>query len=379
MQKNEIISTTHPFPSVIGQTETKDRVSRILTSDKLAHAYLFVGPEGCGRLAMALEIARTLNCAKTTIAESQFGCECNSCRKILKWQHPNLYPVFPLPKLDKDKGVPAQEALREIIAIKAKDVYAPYKLTGTGMILIDQIRDLFNKLSFSMDRPGVRTIIVQPAERLRDESANAFLKLLEEPPDKCCFLLVSESIRDLLPTIISRCQMIKFPPLAKEDIRVELTQKYGVDPTTAETSARLSNGSFSRSLAMAQGDTYTKINASLEFLRAAVVGNAENITAYIDSFSKYETRSEIKGRISHTAFWIKDALARKAFDKDTVEEHLSIADNETVIEKMASLYSNTQLCNVWQALEEARLAIDSNGIIPLILTALALKIQRILK
>ncbi len=378
MTQIDINKPENSFPLVIGQKGLKIGLSKILDGGRLAHAYLFVGPEGSGRLAMALEIARTLNCTRSDPLESRYGCDCKSCCNILKWQHPNLYPIFPMPPSDKDKGAAAQKLLDEILATKTKEIYAPLKLTGTGQILIDQIRELRSKLSLTMDRPGVRTIIVQPAERLRDEAANAFLKLLEEPPDNCCLLLISESTRELLPTIVSRCQIMRFPPLLREDIYDGLTTRLGVQPEIAESASRLAIGNFTRAMALVKGDTAEKLEESLKFLRASATGNAAKISEIVDSWSSREARIETEEKLTYAGLWIRDALAWQAFHGESIDDLLSITDQNTVIEKMAARYSVEQLASAWRTLEESRQAIDDNSIISLALTALAVRIHRIL-
>jgi len=378
MPQIDINKPENSFPLVIGQKDIKIGLSKILGGDRLAHAYLFVGPEGSGRLAMALEIARTLNCTRSDPLESRYGCDCKSCRNILRWQHPNLYPIFPMPPVDKDKGAAAQKLLAEILAAKTREIYAPLKLIGTGQILIDQIRELRSKLSLTMDRPGVRTIIVQPAERIRDEAANAFLKLLEEPPDNCCILLISESTRELLPTIVSRCQIMRFPPLPREDIYDGLTGRLGVQPEMTESASRLAIGNFTRAMALAEGDTAEKLEESLKFLRASATGNAAKISEIVDSWSSREARIETEEKLTYAGLWIRDALAWQAFRGESIDDLLSITDQNTVIEKMAARYSVEQLVSAWRSLEESRQAIDDNSIISLALTALAVRIHRIL-
>lgn len=368
------------FPSVLGQFNLKQQIARILSGDRLAHAYLFTGSEGSGRLSMALEIARTLNCTNADVSTRQYGCECNSCRHIYSWQHPNLYPVFPLPRLDKldeNKEPVAQKVLQEILSAKAENCYAPLKLTETGRILVDQIRELRAKLALAMDRPGVRTMIIQPAERMRDEAANAFLKLLEEPPDNCCLILCTESTRYLLPTIVSRCQVIKFPPLSRTEIREGLIDRFDLTPDAAETAARLSMGNFTRAMGFADGEISNILQDGLEFLRAAVAGNAPKVTK-IAELSSREERSAVNSRLSYTATWIRDALAWKAFGSEDANRFLAGGNQDNATEKMASKYNNKQLYKTWQAIEEARQIIDENVNVSLVLIALSVKIQRIM-
>jgi len=367
------------FPSVVGQTGVKQKILKILQSDRMAHAYLFVGQQGTGRLAMALEMARVLNCAEKNSVASAGGCLCKPCRNVIQWNHPNIYPIFPLPRLDLDDGEAAAKTLQEFIETKRADIYTPLKLTGTGRILIDQIRELRKKLSLSMDRSGVRVVIAQPAERVRDESANAFLKLLEEPPDRCCLVLISESLRDLLPTVVSRCQTIRFAPLSVTDIAAGLQQKHGIDSSRAVTAARLAGGNFARAVALTEGDTAEKLNESLEFLRAAAVGNPVKITAMVDAWSGWTERSQIDEKLSYTAMWIKDAIAWKSFGSEQATAHLDVAEGEDTVERMANRYTHEQLQRAWVEIETSRQAVDANTNIPLALTVLALRLNRTLK
>jgi DNA polymerase-3 subunit delta' len=368
---------TELFPSVVGQQAIKQNLKRIICGERMAHAFLFIGQEGTGRLAMALEIARIMNCTNNPEVDSFSGCNCNSCRSILAWQHPNLYPIFPLPRLEKNKGEDAEEALKEILALKRAEIYAPLVFSDTGRILLDQIRELRNKLSLLMDRSGKRVIIVQPAERIRDEAANAFLKLLEEPPHDCCLILCSTSVRDLLPTIVSRCQMVKFPPLKQADISDGLIKKLGITQEKAETAARLSQGSFSRALQHTDDDAIIRLEEGLDFLRSSVTGNVPGISEFVNNLSKSQ-RSEVIKRLTGTSFWIRDALTLRAFG-DNANLHRLTNSEENAITKIASRYDDEQLQKIWHEIERACIAIDENGNVPLILIALAVNIRRIVK
>ncbi|MCF7811215.1 DNA polymerase III subunit delta' [bacterium] len=365
------------FPSVIGQQAIKQNLKRILLGERMAHAYLFIGQEGTGRLAMALEIARVLNCSDQVRADSFKGCTCNSCRSVLAWQHPNIYPIFPLPRLDKNKGEDAQKAFEEIISIKSAEIYAPLTFTDTGRILLDQIRELRNKLSLLMDRSGKRVVIVHSAERIRDEAANAFLKLLEEPPHDCCLILCSSSVRDLLPTIVSRCQIVNFPPLKQKDITDGLIKVLGINREKAETAARLSQGSFTRALQHADDEAIIMLEEGLDFLRSSVTGNVPKINEYVNNLSKAQ-RSDVIKRLTGVSFWIRDALTFRAFN-DNADLHRLTSSEEKTVSKIASRYNDEQLQKIWREIERACIAIDDNGNVPLVLIALGVNIYRIAK
>ncbi len=367
------------FPAVIGQKDVKVLLRKAVLHDRMAHAYLFSGPSGTGRLAMALEMARILNCRKGYEASITDLCECASCKNIRRWQHPNLFPIFPLPPLDKNKGVDAEVSYMEIIAVLSIDPYSPVTHSGSGRILIDQIRELRNRLSLASDRSGVRTLIIEPADRMTMESANAILKLLEEPPDNCCLILVTESTRTLLPTIVSRCQKIVFPPLTPTDIADTLMERKGCDREKAEQVANISAGSYVRATSLLEGNVLEQLETGLEYLRAAAMDNALNIIDIIEALPRGVTRQSIKELLAITSLWLKDALVLQSGALDQTRQYLSIPHKEEVIVKMAAKYNSGQLADALNCIEEAILAIDSYVNLPMLLTALALKIQRALR
>jgi len=369
-----------PFPAVIGQVKVRQQLFKILASGRLAHAYLFVGPAGSGRAAMALELARVLNCPSGAEKSAFEECNCNSCRQIRRWQHPNLLPLFPLPRITKKADEEkVNRELEKILAARADDPYAPLKLSGSGQILIEHIRDFRRSLSLAPDRPGVRTAIIQPADQMTEESANALLKHLEEPPDRCCLLLIAQSTRGLLPTIVSRCQVVRFAPLSVEQLTEALIRRRSQSDKAAESAARLASGSYARSMALSEGGTTDNLEDGLEFLRTAAVGNALKLTAFIDSWTAASRRLELAERLSYITVWLRDALIWKSFGPDKARTYLQTAGQESVIGRMAARYEEDQLDRVWQEIEETRISVGDNANMPLALMTLALKIHRILR
>ena len=367
-----------PFASVIGQEKVRRALKRIISNDRLSHANLFLGYTGTGRLALAIELARVLNCSNGSTESSLNDCNCRSCMNIRGWKHPNLFPVFPLPKLDKDKGEAAEKALNEILSVKRKDPYNPFNLTGSGQILIDQVRELRNRLTLTPDRKGIRTIVIQPADRMTEQAANALLKILEEPPDKCCLILIAESTHNLLPTIVSRCQVLQFSSLTVEEITGALVQRNDLSINEARIVARMAEGSFTRALTLVEDDITAKLNEAVGFLREAVTGNAPETVKTIENWLEQGNRLDIADRLKYINMWIKEAIIFQAFGAEDAGRHLSTTGHEEILTRMASRYRIDSLESAWHEVEEARLAIYSNANISTVLVALALRIRRIL-
>ncbi|TAH50064.1 MAG: DNA polymerase III subunit delta' [Betaproteobacteria bacterium] len=166
--------------------------------ERLPHALLFVGPAGLGKRALAEALAARLLC-DASAADGQACGHCEACRWRLSGNHPDLHLVIPAADVD-EADVGEAEGGRESAATKAR----------SSQIVIEQIRDLQGALSVTGHHGSRRVVLIDPAEAMNVYTANALLKLLEEPPAGCVFLLVSSAPRRLLPTIRSRCQQWMF-------------------------------------------------------------------------------------------------------------------------------------------------------------------------
>src|SRR5436190_725742 len=188
---------------------------RVIRRGRLAHAYLFTGPQGVGKKLFATELAKTLLCEAT---ESRLeACDvCPSCVQVEAGTHPDFLCV----------GRP-EDALE---------------------FPIDVMRDLCQRFSLKSARGRGKVVVLDDADDLNRESANCFLKTLEEPPPRSVLVLIGSSPDRQLPTIVSRCQVIRFAPLQPEAVS-ELLQAQGMDdPALRERLARLSGGSVGRAL-----------------------------------------------------------------------------------------------------------------------------------
>ncbi|MBI1745298.1 MAG: DNA polymerase III subunit delta' [Acidobacteria bacterium] len=202
------------FTDIIGNDSAKIRLQAALQHGHLAHALLLAGPEGVGKKRVALELAKRLNCQKPVSAEP---CDaCSSCRRIPQNLHPDVQVIAP---------------------------------TESVYIRIEQARYLRTEAYFRPLEGRRRVFIIDEADRMNKEAANAILKTLEEPPETTVIILITASPQALLPTIRSRCQLLPFSPLPLASISAWLqAQGKYAKATDAELTARLSLGSIGRAL-----------------------------------------------------------------------------------------------------------------------------------
>ncbi|NJC88829.1 MAG: DNA polymerase III subunit delta' [Desulfuromonas sp.] len=195
------------FAQIIGHERQKDILRRALAGGRLAHAYLFAGPEGVGKRLMALAVARTLFC------EHRTGCgECAACRKLDHRNHPDLHVLEP----------------------------------DGSSIKIEQIRAIQRDLSLRPVEGSRKVCLIEAAEAMTTAAANALLKTLEEPRGDTLLILLSSQPQRLLETIRSRCQILQFPRQPTELIRASLQTQLGVADAEAHVLAALSDGSFKK-------------------------------------------------------------------------------------------------------------------------------------
>jgi len=199
-----------PFAEIVGHGQIVEVFRRSVRSGKTSHSYIFEGIPGCGRRKTALALIQALFC--TAVADDACGV-CASCRKVAGNNHGDIHFVEPLP----DK----------------RD------------ISIEQLRELQRDLSLRPYEAPRKACIMEPAERMSVNAANSLLKTLEEPPGNALIILLTENADMLLPTIRSRCQLVRFSPLSTENVRL-LLEKSGVAAELADLLAPLSEGSMQR-------------------------------------------------------------------------------------------------------------------------------------
>lgn len=242
------------FHDVIGQESAKQRLLQEVSEGRIPHAQLFCGPEGAGKLPLALAYARYLSCARPTPTDA-----CGTCPSCIKWNkliHPDVHFMFPIVKSAKGKKELCDDYLQDWRHLLTSNPYfsLPHWLeamgaeNGQAIIYARESDEIARKLSLKSVEGGYKITIIWLPEKLHEVCANKLLKLLEEPPEKTVFLLVSEAPEQILNTIVSRTQHFSVPRIAEADIAQALREKYAVQSTDADNIAHIANGSFIKAL-----------------------------------------------------------------------------------------------------------------------------------
>lgn len=256
------------FSEVIGQQEIKDRFIRSVREQRIPHAQLLRGPEGVGKLALAIAYAQYICCENR--GETDSCGVCPSCVKFKKLAHPDLHFVFPVIKPAGKNSVVCDDFIAEfrekVIAnpyFSVNDWYAVISGDAKqGMIYSGESQEIIRKLSLKTYESEYKVMIIWLPEKMNTECANKLLKILEEPPEKTVFLLVSNSPDEMLTTILSRTQQIIIPKLTDDDLMVALLRNRDIEITQhdALNVARIANGSYLSAMSILNEDDENKVN-----------------------------------------------------------------------------------------------------------------------
>jgi DNA polymerase-3 subunit delta' len=251
------------FKEIIGQNEVKRRLIQTVREQRISHAQLFYGPEGSRKLAMAMAYARFINCRNRYFDDNDPGggdsCgTCPSCIKYSRLVHPDLHFIFPVAKTKEvDKDPMSRDFLKTWRETLLENDYRLnlndwYKVAGfdkkQGIINADDCSEILRTLSYKSYESEYKVMIIWMADRLYHAAAPKILKILEEPPDKSLFLLITESPEKIINTILSRTQGIKFQGLKDEDLYKTLTEKYSYQSEEVRRIIPLAEGNLNRAV-----------------------------------------------------------------------------------------------------------------------------------
>ncbi len=360
---------------IVGQQRVLALLKTLFERGRLPHALLLYGPEGSGKEAVAIELARALNCERGTW-EACGACE--SCVRMRTLQHPRFHLVFPMPSkedestaIDKFKEDELAE-YREQIELKAANPYHRIAMAKAQGIKISSIRDIRHASAFRAGGGGRTVVLICEADRMNTNAANALLKTLEEPTGDLLLVLSTAKRDALLPTIVSRCQQVRFDPLTATDIEAALQQVPDADPARIPVAARLSAGNYRLALELAT-DTALIDRAELRMFLVAVVRN--DPVELMQKISKFGARDDRRALLTFLAGlegWFRDVLAVQVGHREGIIN----TDLEESIVKFAQHYTGTDAAEAIDAIEDVIDRLQKNVHVTTLLIVLAQRLRR---
>ena len=344
-------------------------LTRTLQSKRMPHAILFHGPEGVGKEAVALELAKALFCQQDEI----YCNECSDCHRVAQLTHPDLIVIYPAPKQVKNEDT---QSIRQSIV---KNPYHRIQPWANPNILIETIRNIKKTVSMTSYENKGRVIIILDAHRMTVEAANSLLKILEEPLGKTTMILLSSQINLLLPTIISRCQQVRFDPLVWQDLETALIQREKIEPEKAKLLARMSFGSYRRALELLDENINEKQDLMLDLLRKALLSDMD-ILQMVEQIVSREDKKTIKDLLQLMLVWFRDAMVfhLQPSPEDYLDKIVNV-DRLQTLEKFVTGLEPIDYEQVIKKVETAVDLIDRNVYLNLILLQLLFGIKKLLR
>lgn len=286
------------FKDIIGQEDIKARLLNMVRQGTIPHALLFSGPEGTGKLQMAIAFARYLLCKNSSENDSCGACP--SCYKMNKLVHSDLHFVYPVINKSKSSQNPTRcddeiKSWREIITEKEYFNLEEW-LESLGaenkqaQIFAAESDIITNKLSLKSTEGGYKIAIIWYPEKMHPACSNSLLKLLEEPPQKTVFILVSNNPEMILETIISRTQRIEFKRLSANEITARLQQPpYSLDSASAQNISHICSGSWHKALQTIQinEESQEYLEYFMQIMRLAYARNVREIKTLAETLASY--------------------------------------------------------------------------------------------
>lgn len=316
-----------PFRNIAGHKPILKLLASAIVRESLPQSLLFNGPSGVGKFSIAMAVAQAVNCPKRGADGDACG-SCASCTRIARGVHGDVIVVEP---------------------------------GENGSIVIEQVRDALQHVSYRPFEGRRRVVIIDQAEAAGGPAQDALLKRLEEPTSASMFILVSSQCDLLLPTVRSRCYQLRFAPLADADVVRVLTAEHDMAEPAARAAAAMSDGSIGQALARSSGELTNARDVAFELLSAAAASDqparrlAVAKTAAAAPSSRVKDRDALTARLEATAAFLRDMqILLAGGDRAT----LTNADMAAEIAKLAKSFDRERGLNAFAAVERALTALN---------------------
>ncbi len=372
------------FDEIIGQEHIKQHLQTSAKNGRVPHAQLFVGKEGSGTLPTAIAYAQFLLC--------HFSDNTDACNlKCSKLQHPDLHFTFPVTTNDSVKKHPVSDLFlkdwRQFINEQPYgSLYRWLQHIGVenkqGLIGVDESLDIVKKLQLKSYEGGFKVMIIWMAEKMNIAAANKLLKLIEEPPEKTVFILITENEDQIINTIKSRCQALYFPSLSEQNIADALVKREQVSTNEATKIAHQSEGNYNKALHILHNNSKDVLFEEwfILWIRAAfrAKGNAtviQELIAWSDTIAK-SGRETQKQFLAYCLQFFRQALLLNYKSPELV--FLETKSPKFDLKNFAPFVHSGNILDIEKELNQALYHIERNGNAKIILLDLSMKLTRFL-
>jgi DNA polymerase-3 subunit delta' len=377
------------FSEILGQEHIKSHLTKSADLGRIPHAQLFVGPEGSGTLPMAIAYAQYILCSNQNGENSGANAACNI--KFQKISHPDLHFVYPTVSTEEVKQRPKSLDFitdwRQFIAQNPYgglfDWYSALNVQNKqGEIRVDDAQEILKSLALKSYEGGYKIMIVWMADKLNIAASNKLLKLLEEPPEKTVFILISENEEDIIQTIRSRCQILHFNGLSEHVIAEALLSREQIDSKLAAKLAHQAQGNYNKALHLLHDDNedFPFEQWFVTWVRAAF--KAKGNAAAIQDLILWSEKIAGLGRETQKKFlqfcieMFRQALLINYETQPLV--YMEPKVEKFKLENFAPFVNGNNINDIFKELSDAIYHIERNGNAKIILTDLSIKLTRLI-
>lgn len=401
------------FAEIIGQETVKKQLVEMVQHNRLSHALLFLGNEGTGALPLAMALAQYIACEKinsrgasTPQGPSLFGEEpistpqplnlstdscgtCPSCQKAAQLIHPDIHFSYPtVTKKAGEKPIATDFIVewREFIKMNPYGNLFEWieqikeKENSQGKITAAECDDIIHKLSLKSFESEYKMLIMWMPEELEKEG-NKLLKIIEEPPPNTLFILVAENEEQMLPTIVSRCQLVRIPALEKGEIEQALIERNKTEPAIARQVAGVCDGNYREALQILQHASEDWQSLLREWLNAIKVTGPMAQTKWVEEISRLG-REKQKQFLRYFNHLLEQAIHLRVYqngDSSRIPDSISPGTELDFSERLNKIATMEQQEAIVQQLDKASYYIERNAHGKMLFHALTIKLYHILQ
>lgn len=371
------------FSDVVGQHSIIKSLIYSKNEGRIPHALMLTGPEGCGKLALAISFAQYINCELPS--ESDSCGVCSSCIKYQKLIHPDLHFVFPLMKKAGENTLICNDFIKEW---REMVLNSPYftdlqwyshikREEKQGVIYAEESVEIVKKLNLKTFEAEYKCMIIWLPEKMNITAANKLLKILEEPPSKTVFILVAEQTESMLTTILSRCQILKVSPIKDSDLLVALKNKNNNNEHDINNAVILAEGNFIKAISILESNEEDKVflDYFIKLMRLTFVFNVIELIKLSNEVSTFSKEKQ-KDFLIFILKQIRDNFNISSESQSTVRQ----SPEENEFSQKFHKYINNRNVNVFYSEIELAIAhLERNGNAKIIFLDLFLAISAVIK
>lgn len=371
------------FKDVIGNAAIKKSLIHEVKANRVSHAQLFLGPEGTGKLPLAIAFAQYLLCDNPT--EDDSCGVCSHCKKVSSLVHPDLHFVFPIVASKTNKVGSSIDRINEWNDLIKKQPYFNLKqwqqsldeMGKNASIGVEESRQILKRLTLKSYSGKYKVMLIWLPEKMNAQAANKLLKLLEEPPEKTVFLLLSDNAEYILATILSRTQIVRIPSLTVAEVENYLQKTYHVEQSAAASAASLSQANVAEAIELLQGakSQHLFFDLFVKMMRAAYAANPLDLMNISDEAASLDKENQ-KNFLKYALHIFRESIILNYMKGELV----NLRDEERqFLEKFARFINNQNISDLIEEFNQSHYHLERNANAKILFSDLIIKLTKLIK